>query len=103
MDFQLLGIDRDTGANLNIAGQSDEKNEAVMLFIKELIAKVKKNKRKIGICGQAPSDFPEFAEFLVKEKIDSISLIPDSVLKTIMTVAKTEKKYKNRGILSLFF
>jgi pyruvate, water dikinase len=98
-----LGIDRDTGANLNIEGQSDEKNKAVMDFISELIKKAKKNKKKIGICGQAPSDFPEFAEFLVKERIDSMSLIPDSVLNTTLTVAKQEKKNRTNSFLSLFF
>ncbi len=98
-----LGIDRDTGPNLHIAGQSDEKNAAVKILIRDLIKKAKKNKRKVGICGQAPSDFPEFAEFLVKEKIDSISLIPDSVLKTTLTVAKQEKKNRRSGFLSLFF
>ncbi len=98
-----LGIDRDTGANLNIEGQSDEKNLAVMELVRELIKKAKKNKKKVGICGQAPSDFPEFAEFLVKEKIDSMSLIPDSVLNTILTVAKQEKKNRSNSFLSLFF
>ncbi len=98
-----LGIDRDTGPNLHIAGQSDEKNEAVKILIRDLIKKAKKNKKKIGICGQAPSDFPDFAEFLVKEKIDSMSLIPDSVLKTTITVAKQEKKNKSRSLLSFFF
>jgi pyruvate, water dikinase len=98
-----LGIDRDTGPNLHIAGQSDEKNEAVKILIQDLIKKAKKNNKKVGICGQAPSDFPEFAEFLVKEKIDSMSLIPDSVLKTILTVAKQEKKNRRSGFMSLFF
>jgi pyruvate, water dikinase len=98
-----LGIDRDTGPNLHIAGQADEKNEAVKALIRDLIKKAKKNKRKVGICGQAPSDFPEFAEFLVKEKIDSMSLIPDSVLKTTLTVANQEKKSKIKSLLSFFF
>jgi pyruvate, water dikinase len=55
-----------------------------------VIATAKQFQRKIGICGQAPSDYPEFAQFLVEQGIDSISLNPDSVLKTLMTVAKTE-------------
>ena len=52
---------------------------------------MKKNGRKIGICGQAPSDYPEFARFLVEQGIDSISLNPDSVIKTMLEIAKAEK------------
>ncbi|HEY9611862.1 MAG TPA: putative PEP-binding protein [Allocoleopsis sp.] len=51
----------------------------------------KKNNRKIGICGQAPSDYPEFAKFLVELGIDSMSLNPDSVMKTLLMVAEVEK------------
>ncbi len=98
-----LGIDRDTGPNLSIVGKSNEKNQAVKELISQLIKKAKKKKKKVGICGQAPSDFPDFAEFLVKNNIDSISLIPDSVLKTILTVDKQEKKNKSKSFLSLFF
>jgi pyruvate,water dikinase len=54
------------------------------------IADAKEKGRKIGICGQAPSDYPEFAKFLVEQGIDSISLNPDSVLKTILMVADVE-------------
>jgi pyruvate,water dikinase len=64
--------------------------------VKRLVAQVikvaKEKKRKIGICGQAPSDFPEFAEFLVECGIDSISLIPDTVVKTRLAIAKKEKQ-----------
>jgi pyruvate,water dikinase len=64
--------------------------------VKRLVAQVievaKKKGRKIGICGQAPSDFPEFAEFLVECGIDSMSLIPDTVVKTRLAVAKKEKE-----------
>jgi pyruvate,water dikinase len=56
------------------------------------IAAAKKHNRKIGICGQAPSDYPEFAQFLVEQGIDSISLNPDSVLKTMLEVAKVESR-----------
>ncbi|MFZ6009142.1 MAG: putative PEP-binding protein, partial [Bacteroidota bacterium] len=56
-----------------------------------LIKTAKSNGVKVGICGQGPSDFPDFAEFLVKEGIDSISVTPDSVLKTIKTLALTDK------------
>ena len=52
----------------------------------------KRNKRHSGLCGQAPSDYPEFAEFLVREGIDSMSLNPDSVMKITLTVLETEKK-----------
>jgi pyruvate, water dikinase len=55
-----------------------------------VIAKAKACDRKIGICGQAPSDYPEFARFLVKEGIDSISLNPDSLLKTMLAIADAE-------------
>jgi pyruvate, water dikinase len=60
--------------------------------IRRLIKTAHKAKRKVGICGQAPSDYPDFAAFLVQEGIDSISLNPDSVIKVIKRVAKEEKK-----------
>ena len=60
-------------------------------MVQMAIASAKKNHRKIGICGQAPSDYPEFAKFLVEQGIDSISLNPDSVLKTLLVVADAEK------------
>ncbi len=59
-----------------------------MSLIKQVIAIAKKTKTKIGICGQAPSDYPEFAKFLVKKKIDSMSLNPDSVIPAIKRIAK---------------
>ena len=86
-----LGLDRDSQILSDIA---DERNEAVKKFIAEAIMKVKKNKRKIGICGQAPSDFPEFAQFVVECGIDSISLNPDTCLKTRLRIAEEEKKLK---------
>lgn len=76
-----LGMDRDNG---NIAHIANEKNEAVKIMIQNLIKGAHKQKRKVGICGQAPSDFPEFAEWLAQEGIDSISLTPDTVLKTMV-------------------
>ena len=88
-----LGLDRDAG-NLSFIG--NEKNEAVKSLISQVIKRAKKNKRKIGICGQGPSDFPDFAEFLVKEGIDSLSLNPDTVVKTTVAIAKLEKKLKMR-------
>ncbi len=82
-----LGLDRDSEL---IAHVADERNEAVKKLIAEAIKKAKKNKIKIGICGQAPSDFPEFARFLVKQGIDSISLNPDTVIKTIIDLNKNK-------------
>jgi pyruvate,water dikinase len=60
-------------------------------MIANVIKAARANKRKIGICGQAPSDYPEFAEFLVREGINSISLNPDAVLKTTAHILKVEK------------
>ncbi|MBD2742021.1 phosphoenolpyruvate synthase [Coleofasciculus sp. FACHB-1120] len=82
-----LGLDRDSAL---VAHIFDERNEAVKRMVKMAIAAAKKTNRKIGICGQAPSDYPEFARFLVELGIDSISLNPDSVLKTLLMVAEVE-------------
>ena len=99
-----LGIDRDSGGTLKVLGESNEKNESVKKLIRQLIKTAKKNKKKVGICGQAPSDFPDFAEFLVGEGIDSMSLTPDTVVPTTLAVMKKEKSLKkSKGILSLFF
>lgn len=99
-----LGIDRDSGGTLTVAGVSNEKNEAVKELIKNLIKTAKKNHRKVGICGQGPSDFPDFAEFLVEQGIDSISLNPDTVVSTSIAIANREKQIRrSRGLLSLFF
>lgn len=75
-----LGLDRDSELISDIA---DERNEAVKILIRNVIKIARKKKVKIGICGQAPSDFPEYARFLMKEGINSISLNPDTVIKTI--------------------
>ncbi|MCK4592553.1 phosphoenolpyruvate synthase [Candidatus Parcubacteria bacterium] len=80
-----LGIDRDNG---NLSHIANEKNEAVKILIRQLIKGAHKRKRKVGICGQAPSDFSDFAQFVVKEGIDSISLTPDTVLKTMIYLGK---------------
>ncbi|PMB31169.1 phosphoenolpyruvate synthase [Fischerella thermalis CCMEE 5319] len=82
-----LGLDRDSEL---VAHLFDERNEAVKRMIAKAISTVKQHGRKIGICGQAPSDYPEFARFLVEQGIDSISLNPDSVLKTLLEIAATE-------------
>ncbi len=87
-----LGIDRDSAL---VARLFDERNEGVKRMVKMAIAAAKKHNRKIGICGQAPSDYPEFAQFLVEQGIDSISLNPDSVLKTMLEVAKVEQQLNN--------
>jgi pyruvate, water dikinase len=83
-----LGLDRDSAL---VAHIFDERNDAVKDMVRMVIEKAKKNDRKIGICGQAPSDYPEFARFLVELGIDSISLNPDSVLKTLLDIAKVEQ------------
>jgi len=80
-----LGLDRDSGI---VAHVGNENNAAVKKFLAEAIRVAKKTKTKIGICGQGPSDFPELAEFLVKLGIDSISLNPDSVIKTMLMLRK---------------
>jgi pyruvate, water dikinase len=82
-----LGLDRDSALVSHIF---DERNPAVMAMVKMAISTVKANGRKIGICGQAPSDYPEFARFLVEQGIDSISLNPDSVIKTRLEIAQVE-------------
>lgn len=86
-----LGVDRDSELVSNIY---DERNEAVKKLVRQIIKIAKKTKTKIGICGQAPSDYPEFAKFLVQEGIDSISLNPDTVIKTTMLVNKEENAKK---------
>jgi pyruvate,water dikinase len=86
-----LGVDRDSEI---VAHVFNERDPAVMQFIAEAIRAVKAAGRKIGICGQAPSDYPEFAQFLVREGIDSISLNPDSVLKTTMKIVEMEDASK---------
>jgi pyruvate,water dikinase len=82
-----LGLDRDSAL---VSHLFDERDEAVKRKLQRVIACAKQFNRKIGICGQAPSDYPEFAQFLVEQGIDSISLNPDSVLKTRLAIAKTE-------------
>lgn len=80
-----LAVDRDSTL---VAPIFNERDEAVKTMISMAIKGAKRNNRKIGICGQAPSDYPEFAEFLIAEGIDSISLNPDAVLKEILLLGK---------------
>ncbi len=84
-----LGVDRDSELVSHIF---DERNEAVKRMVQKAIEAAKKNGKKIGICGQAVSDYPEFAEFVVECGIDSVSLNPDSVLKTILLIDKKERQ-----------
>ena len=87
----VLGIDRDSA---KLAGVGDERNAAVKEMVSQAIRECKKRKKYCGICGQAPSDIPGFAEFLVEQGIESISLNPDTVIKTTLIVAKKEKSLK---------
>jgi pyruvate,water dikinase len=84
----VLGVDRDSEI---VAHVFDERNEAVRRMVAAVIRTAKEKGRKIGICGQAPSDYPEFARFLVEQGIDSISLTPDAVLRTTVDVLKLER------------
>ena len=84
-----LGLDRDNG-NLSYIG--NEKDEAVLKLIEQTISICRKRKKYCGICGQAPSDYPDFAEFIMKRKISAISLNPDSVIKTIIELDKVKPK-----------
>ena len=81
-----LAVDRDSEI---LAPLFDERDPAVMKFVKQAIAGAHRNNLPIGICGQAPSDYPEFAEFLLNNKIDSLSLSPDTVLPFLL-------RYKNK-------
>ena len=83
-----LGIDRDSEL---LAKEFDERDPAVKKMVSLAVKGTKRNKRHSGLCGQAPSDYPEFAEFLVREGIDSISINPDSVMKITLKVLETEK------------
>ncbi len=83
----ILGLDRDSAL---VAPLFDERDPAVKRMVQMAIAAAKQRGRKIGICGQAPSDYPEFVQFLVEQGIDSISLNPDAVLGTRLAVAAAE-------------
>lgn len=87
-----LGIDRDSGI---VSDLFDENNPAVKNMLSQVIRSAKKAHKKIGLCGQAPSDYPAFAQFLVEEGIDSISFNPDALLRGIENISKAEKIDKN--------
>jgi pyruvate,water dikinase len=84
-----LGVDRDSEI---VAHVFDERNEAVKRLISSVIHTARAKGRKIGICGQAPSDYPDFCEFLISQGIDSISLTPDAILRTTVAVMELEKQ-----------
>ena len=88
-----LGLDRDSALVSHIY---DENNPAVKILVADIIRIAKKNRRKIGICGDAPSSNTEFARFLVECGIDSMSLTPDAILKTTVIVNKEEKRLKRK-------
>ena len=89
-----LGIDRDSELMMDLF---DENNEAPKQMIRMAIRSARKTETPIGLCGQAPSDYPEFAAFLVEEKIGSISFNPDALLKGIENINKAEKALKKTG------
>ncbi len=90
----VLGIDRDSTL---VAHVYDERNNAVKSMITTVITAAKNAGIKVGICGQGPSDYPDFAQFLVKEGIDSISVTPDSFFKTVNAIHAVEK---GEGLIS---
>jgi len=90
----VLGVDRDS---TQVAPLFDERNAAVRWSCAELIQTAHRYGRKVGICGQAPSDYPEFAAFLVEQGIDSLSLNPDAVLQTTAQILKIEEKVASVG------
>lgn len=96
----VLGVDRDSH---KVAFEYDERNAAVKKMVKMAIEGAKRHNKPIGICGQAPSDYPDFAAFLVKEGVSSMSLNPDSILETIPTILEAEEELKlAKKVLSFF-
>jgi pyruvate,water dikinase len=87
-----LGVDRDSAV---LGREFDERDPGVEKFISMAIEGCRKNNRHSGLCGQAPSDFPEFADFLVEQGIDSISINPDALLKITLRVVKTEDRLRS--------
>lgn len=90
-----LGVDRDSSLVANVY---DERNDAIKLLVKQVIEKARARGKYIGICGQAPSDYIDFAKFVVECGIETMSLNPDSILKTIFSIAELEKSL---GIINL--
>jgi pyruvate,water dikinase len=85
----VLGVDRDSAM---VAFDFEERDPGVLEMLKLAVDGAKRNGRHCGICGQAPSDYPEIAEYLVRLGIDSISLLPDTVLRTTLAIVGLEKK-----------
>ncbi len=96
----VLGCDRDSDI-LGRMGYFDERNPGVKAAISQLIKVAHKNGKTVGICGQGPSVYPEFAEFLVEEGIDSISLNPDTFVKTKRIIASAEQRILLKGLRDL--
>ena len=88
-----LGLDRDSSL---VAHLYDERNPAVKKMLAQLIQTAKECGVKVGICGQGPSDHPDFAQFLVEQGIDSVSVTPDSVIKTIKAIYSVEQEIKKK-------
>jgi pyruvate,water dikinase len=85
----VLGVDRDSAL---VAFDFDERDPGVLAMLKLAVEGARRNRRHSGICGQAPSDYPEIAEYLVRLGIDSISLSPDTVLRTALAITELEKR-----------
>jgi pyruvate,water dikinase len=90
----VLGLDRDSGT---VAHLFDERDEAVKRMISAAIRAARAAGKPIGICGQAPSDYPDFAAWLVGEGVTSVSLNPDSAIKTAIRIAEAEKLLPPEG------
>lgn len=93
----VLGVDRESDL---VAFDYEERDEGVMEMIRQAIVGAHRNQRHVGICGQAPSDYPEFAEFLVRQGIDSISLNPDSLVATLKRIVVLERTLAAEGQVS---
>jgi pyruvate,water dikinase len=93
-----LGLDRDSSL---VAHLYDERNPAVKRMLAQLIQTAKECGVKVGICGQGPSDHPDFAQFLVEQGIDSVSVTPDSVIKTIKAIHYVEQEIKQKQARSI--
>jgi pyruvate,water dikinase len=90
-----LGVDRDSAI---VAFDFDERDPGVKEMIRLAVEGCRRNQRHSGLCGQAPSDFPEFAEYLVRLGIDSISLNPDAVVSVTRRVLEIERQLGNRKV-----